>query len=106
MTNLLATHYTPRFFVGAVLPAITRGSAAKSDATSARYPQYSSLNYPNCLVDDHWLRRFGVTSSQRPVAHLSFDAAQIAPTAAASDALLQYLFEYVLMKDFPLHRGE
>jgi len=68
--------------------------------------QYSSLKYPNRLVDDHWLGWFGVTSSKRPVAHFPFDAAQIAPAAAAGDALLQDLFEYALMKRFPLHRGE
>jgi hypothetical protein len=68
--------------------------------------QYSSLKYPNRLIDIHWLRWFGVTSSKRPVAHLAFDAAQISPAAAASDPLLQDLVEHAFMERFLLRRGE
>gem|GEM_PF-2509030 len=49
---------------------------------------------------------YGVRSSKRPVAHLAFDAAQIAPPTAARDSLLQNLLEYALMQGFPVLRGE
>ncbi|HEX3141876.1 MAG TPA: hypothetical protein VHQ87_17605, partial [Rhizobacter sp.] len=65
-----------------------------------------SLNYPNRSIDDDWAHRLGMTSAKRPVAHLSFDAARIAPPAAAGDALLQDLIEHALMERFLLLRGE
>jgi hypothetical protein len=68
--------------------------------------QYSSLNDPNCSIDDDRAHRLGMTSAKRPVAHLSFDAARIAPPAAAGDALLQDLIEHALMERFLLLRGE
>ena len=57
-------------------------------------------------MQDEPLQGLGVTSSQWPVAHLSFDAARIAPAAAPGDALLQDLLEHALMERLPLHRGE
>ena len=57
-------------------------------------------------MDDHGLWWCGITWSKRPIAHLSFDAAQIAPAAAARDALLQDLLKHALMKGLPLHRGK
>jgi GntR family transcriptional regulator/MocR family aminotransferase len=70
------------------------------------YPQYSSLNDFYCLVDVDWRQGLGATRAKRKVAHLSFDASWIAPTASAGYALLQDLLQDALMKGFPLHRGE
>ena len=46
-------------------------------------PQYSSLNNLNRLIDVDWLHGLGVTRAKREVAHLSFNAPRIAPTASA-----------------------
>src|SRR5437667_12278693 len=69
-------------------------------------PQYSSLNYSNSFCDVDQLERFGVTRSQRELAHLALDAARIAPTVAGDDALLQNLLQHAVMKLFSQPRGE
>ena len=47
-----------------------------------------------------------MTRAKRIVAHLAFESARIAPTAAGDDALLQDLVQYAFMKRVALLRGE
>src|SRR5271157_4263391 len=52
------------------------------------------------------LRSRSLARPQRIIAHLSLEAARIAPRSTGYDALLQDLHQYRLMKCFPAPRGE
>ena len=71
-----------------------------------RYANYSSLNDSNRLFEVERRQRRCVAGTQREIAHLSFDAARVAPATAGGNSLLQNLFEDSLMKRFPVQRGE
>lgn len=47
-----------------------------------------------------------MTRTQRELAHLALDAARVAAAAAGGDTLLQDFVEHLLMKLFPVLRGE
>ena len=47
-----------------------------------------------------------VSAAQRKVAHLSFDASDVASVTPGIETLLQDLVEHAVMKRAPLPRGE
>ena len=47
-----------------------------------------------------------MSGSEREIAHLALDAAEIAAVAAGDDAFLEYLAKHGLMKSSSLRRGE
>ena len=46
-----------------------------------------------------------MSGSEREIAHLALNAAEIAAVAAGDDAFLEYLAKHCLMKGSPLCRG-
>jgi hypothetical protein len=58
------------------------------------------------LLDVNRRQRFVLSRSEREIAHLAFDSAEIAAVAAGDDAFLKYLLEHLAMKGSPLRRGE
>jgi hypothetical protein len=69
-------------------------------------PQYCSLKYSDSFSDVD--RRQGNTlpGSDREIAHLALNPAEVAAVAAGDDAFLEYLGKHCLMKGFLLRRGE
>jgi len=68
--------------------------------------QYCSLNDHQTPFEVDGSGGFGVTWSQRELAHLAFDPAPTLPVATRYNPLLQDLIQYRFMKHHPLLWGE
>jgi hypothetical protein len=68
---------------------------------------YAKLNnYFDSLPKIDWRQWFGTPRAQGEVAHLAFHTAKVTSVAAGHDALLQDFIQDVVMKGFPVLRGE